>query len=154
MNILIVCTGNISRSFLAEMLLENEVKENNLDNVSISSAGLFAQPGNHADPRMVKYLLDEGIPMKNHKARQVEKEDIDWADLILVMENGHADMIEELYPEAKDKVELLGKYISDGQTVDDIADPFGRSPYRYRLAQAQITLAVRSFVKRVLLKGK
>ena len=139
---------------MAEMLLENEVKENNLDNVSISSAGLFAQPGNHADPRMVKYLLDEGIPMKNHESRQVEKDDIDWADLILVMENSHADTIEELYPEAKDKVELLGKYISDGQTVDDIPDPFDRSLYRYRLAQAQITLAIKSFVKRVLLKGR
>ena len=139
---------------MAEMMLENEVKEHNLDNISISSAGLFAQPGNHPDPIIVKYLLNEGIPMKNHKARQVKKEDIDWADLILVMENSHAQSIEELYPEARDKVELLGKYISDGQTVDDIADPFGMPLYIYRIAQAQITLAIRSFVERVLLKGQ
>ncbi|HUU40269.1 MAG TPA: low molecular weight protein-tyrosine-phosphatase [Desulfatiglandales bacterium] len=154
MNILIICTGNISRSFLAEMVLENEVKEHNLDNIFISSAGLFAQPGNNPDPRMVTYLLKKEIPMKNHKARQVEKEDLDWADLILVMESSHAEMIQRLWPEANGKVELLGKYISEGQTVVDIADPFGMSSYHYRLAQAQITLAVKSFVKKVLLSRK
>lgn len=154
MNILIVCTGNISRSFLAEMILESEIKEHDLDNISVSSAGLFAQPGNNPDPKMITYLLNKEIPIKNHKARQVEKEDLDWADLILVMENNHVERIQRLWPEVGDKVELLGKYISEGQIVDDIIDPFAMSPYHYRLAQAQITLAINSFVKGILLKRR
>ena len=136
------------------MILESEVKEHHLDNISVSSAGLFAQTGNNPDSKMVTYLLNKEIAIKNHKSRQVEKEDVDWADLILVMENSHAERIASLWPGAGDKVELLGKYISEGQIVDDIIDPFGMSPYHYRLAQAQITLAVKSFVKKVLLKGK
>ena len=152
MNILFVCSGNVSRSFMAEMLLRNEIKRLKLDNISISSAGLFAYPGSPPDPKMVDYLLKMGISPKSHEARQIMKNDVDWADLILVMEREHATMIERLWSETKGKVELLGKFVSEGQSVvDDISDPFGRSSYYYRLAQAQITLAIRSFVKNVLL---
>lgn len=152
MNILIVCSGNVSRSFMAEMLLRNETEQLKLDNISISSAGLFAYPGSPPDPKMVEYLSAMGVSIKGHEARQITKDDVDWADLILVMEAEHAAMIERLWPEVKGKVELLGKYVSEGQTVvDDIPDPFGKSSYHYRLAQAQITLAIRGFVKKVLL---
>lgn len=155
MNILLVCSGNVSRSFMAEMLLRNEIEQLRLDNISVSSAGLFAYPGSPPDPKMVEHLLERGISMKSHEARQITQDDVDWADLILVMEGDHATMIERLLPEAKGKVELLGKFVSEGQTVvDDIPDPFGKSSYHYRLAQAQITLAIRSFVKGVLLNQR
>ena len=150
MNILFVCTGNISRSFLAEMLLKNEIESLELDNISTSSAGMFAYPGNPPDSEMVEYLTKMGIPIKDHESRQIAKEDVEWADNILVMEKEHTRMIEKLWPEAEAKVELLGNYISDGQDADDIVDPFGRTPYHYRLAQSQITLAVRSLVKNFL----
>ena len=135
---------------MAEMLLQNEVELNNLDNVSVSSAGLLAYPGNPPDPMMVEYLSKTGIPVKQHKSRQITEEDMDWADLILVMEKDHVRMIERSWPEITGKVELLGKFISEGPSVDDIIDPFGGSPYHYRLAQSQIILAIRSLVKKVL----
>jgi protein-tyrosine phosphatase len=150
MNILFVCSGNVSRSFLAEMLLKNEVELNNLNNVSVSSAGLLAYPGNPSDPRMVEYLSKTGIPVKQHKSRQITEEDMDWADLILVMEKDHVKMIERSWPEITGKVELLGKFISEGPGADDIIDPYGGSPYHYRLAQSQIILAIRSLVKKFL----
>ena len=152
MNILFLCSGNVSRSFLAEMLLKNEVELLKLDNISVSSAGLYAYPGSPSDAKMVDYLSKNGIPVESHESRQVTKEDMDWADLVLVMERDHASAIEGLWPETKGKVELLGKFLSEDQTVvDDIVDPFGKSQYYYRLAQAQISLAVRSLVKELQL---
>lgn len=139
---------------MAEMLLKNEIELLKLDNISISSAGLFAFPGNPPDPKMVEHLLKMGIPIKSHEARQIAKEDVDWADLILVMERDHARMIERLWPGVKGKVELLGKLVSEGQNIDDIIDPFGKYSYHYRLAQSQITLAITSLVKRVILDQK
>ena len=150
MNILFVCSGNVSRSFLAEMLLKNEVERNNLDNVSVSSAGLRAYPGSPPDSKMVEYLSKTGIPVKQHKSRQITEEDMDWADLILVMEKDHVRMIEKSWPKIRGKVELLGKFITDGPGADDIIDPFRASPYHYRLAQSQIILAIRSLVKKIL----
>jgi len=137
---------------MAEMLLRNEIEQLKLDNISISSAGLLAYPGSPPDPKMVEYLSAMGITIQGHEARQITKDDVDWADLILVMERDHAAMLERSWPEVRGRVELLGKFVSEGQTVvDDIPDPFGKSSYHYRLAQAQITMAIRSFVKRVLL---
>jgi len=128
MNILFVCSGNVSRSYLAEMLLRHEVQRAALSNISISSAGLFAYPGSSPDHHMVEYLQKRGIDPGDHEARQMSKEDIGWADLILVMEKEQKEMI------------------------DAIVDPFGRSSYHYRLSQAQIGLAIESLVKRVLTK--
>ena len=152
MNILFVCSGNISRSFLAEVLLEHEINQLDLDDISVSSAGLFALPGNPADPGMVEYLLKLGIPVKSHRARQITVQDVRWADLILVMEKAHGSMIKQTWPEAKTKVGLLGKFISNSQNQDNVVDPFGRTPYHYRLAQSQITLAVNGLVKKLVSK--
>ena len=144
MNILFVCTGNMSRSFLAEVLFRREIKSLGMEAGNVSSAGLYAYPGNPADPDMVDYLKARGIAVPRHEARQMTREDAAWADRILVMEKAQAETIERLWPEAKDKVQHLGQYIAPGQKWDDIMDPFGKTPYHYRLAQSQITLAVAS----------
>ena len=150
MNILFICSGNISRSFLAEMLLRHEAAIRKMSNVSVSSAGLYAYPGNPPDPVMVDHLEKQGIPVATHESRQVSKEDITWADLILVMEQAHARDLEARWPESKGKTEFLGRYISEGRDADDIVDPYGKPPYYYRLAQSQITLALRTLIERVL----
>lgn len=152
MNILFVCTGNISRSFLAEMLLKNEIKKRNLQDIAVASAGTSAYPGRPADPKMIEYLAEKGVPVEDHEASVIKKQNVDWADLILVMEREHLMLIGEQWPEAKEKMNLLGMYISEDHIVDDVIDPFGRSPYHYRLAQSQISLAVRSIVEKLPLE--
>ena len=146
MNVLFVCSGNVSRSFLAEALLKNELKALKVEGVSVSSAGLYAFPGSPPDPQMTAYLFSMGVSFDPHEARQMSKQELDWADLVLVMERRHAVDLEKLWPEAKLKVQLLGGYVAGGWE-DDILDPFGNSPYHYRLAQSQITLAVQSLAK-------
>ena len=95
MNILFVCSGNISRSFLAEVLLKKELRSLGLDGIGVSSAGLSAYPGNPPDPQMVEYLAEAGIAYEPHEARGVTGQDVDWADRILVMEKDHARAIEK-----------------------------------------------------------
>ena len=146
MNILFVCSGNVSRSFLAEALLRSELKALKVEDVSVSSAGLYAFPGSPPDPQMTAYLSSMGVSFEPHEARQMSKQELDWADLVLVMERRHEADLEKLWPEAKLRVELLGKYLAGGWE-DDIPDPFGNSPYHYRRAQSQITLAVKSLAK-------
>jgi protein-tyrosine phosphatase len=154
MNILFVCTGNVSRSFLAEMLLKYEIKRHKLENVAVSSAGLYAYQGMPADPEIIDYLSKTGVPWEKHKARTVTKEDVDLADLILVMEKGHLEALVSQWPQAKDKIGLLSKYIAPDQAEDDIIDPYGKSLYHYRVTQAQITMAVRSLIREILFQDK
>lgn len=152
MNILFVCSANICRSFLAEMLTRNEVEERHMVNLSVASAGLFAGPGRPPDPQMVTYLSEIGIPISEHHSKKVEKEDVDWADHILVMEKNHASIIVESWPEAEEKVELLGSYLTRTEMVDDIIDPYKRSSFHYRLAQSQITLALKALLEKLALE--
>jgi protein-tyrosine phosphatase len=149
MNILFVCSGNISRSYLAEILLKDEIEKLKEDRVSVASAGLYAYPGSPPDRKMTEYLSKKGITAKEHQAKQITKKDVDWADLILVMENEHKALLKKLWPRIGDKVKRLGSFISEDQKADDIIDPFGRSPYHYRLARAQITLAIKNLVKSI-----
>ncbi|MFH1349972.1 MAG: hypothetical protein ABII26_03455, partial [Pseudomonadota bacterium] len=61
-----------------------------------------------------------------------------------------AKKIMDLWPEAKPKLQVFGRFVSPGPSIDDIIDPFGRSPYHYRLAQSQIGLAIKNLVNKLL----
>lgn len=149
MNILIICSANICRSFLAEMLLKNEIELSNIEDVSVSSAGLYAYSGVPPDSEMVSYLSKIGVPVRDHESKKMTDDEVDWADLILVMEREQAKKVKESWPEASEKVELLGALLSPTGYADDVIDPFRRTVYHYRLAQSQITLAIKALIERL-----
>jgi len=143
-NILFVCSANISRSFLAKVLFEDEMRRRGKNTVSAASAGLHAYPGAPPDPKMTAFLIAKGVPWEPHRARRISREDMEKADLILVMEGVQERLLKECFPEAEIKIMRLGRFISPDGREDDIIDPFGKSTYHYRLAQSQITLAVKN----------
>jgi protein arginine phosphatase len=149
MNILFVCTGNVSRSYLAEMLFKNEVSLNQLHGIHAASAGILDYAGIPADPVMVKYLTKMHVPAGEHLSRTISQEDIEWADKIFVMENRHREFIKERWPNAVGKMERLGGHISPDQPEDDIIDPYGKSPQHYRVVQSQISQAVGSIFRKL-----
>ncbi|RPI70721.1 MAG: hypothetical protein EHM45_24485 [Desulfobacteraceae bacterium] len=144
MNVLFVCTGNVSRSFLAEMLLKQSMAGQNKRAVKVQSAGLFAEPGAGPDPVMVRYLEARHIVFDHPGAQAVTPDLLDWADLVLAMEKFHLELLVHIRPDSKQKMQLLGRYLSGNQPEDEIRDPFGKSAFHYRLAQSQIALAVKA----------
>ena len=131
------------------MLLKDGLRKHALENISVSSAGLYAYPGSPADPIIIEYLSDLEIPVENHQSAQLTEKEVERADLILVMEKHHMESIVSQWPESKDKIELLGAYIQSGPFADDIIDPYGRSAYHYRIVQSQISLAVEALVNKL-----
>lgn len=137
---------------MAQHLLRHKLRSREIFNISVSSAGINASPDASADPKMVDHLLRKGIRSEEHKARQITKEDVDWAHRILVMEKRHAEILEEMWPESREKVDFLGRFASGGLVDDDIIDPFGKSPYHYRVAEAQISLGIEALLKDLMAK--
>lgn len=119
--ILTVCTGNICRSPAAEAMLKHKLQSSYPD-VEIQSAGVGALVGHGAHEQVIKILGKQGIDVTQHRARQINSALVGWSDLILVMENTHADDVGARYPAARGKVFKLGKWKSI-----NVPDPFRQS---------------------------
>ena len=124
-NILVVCTGNICRSPTGEYLLKKELGPD----FNVMSAGLGALVDNPAHEISQKIALQHGIDMSAHRARQINLDILKWADLILVMENGHKMELLYKYPWLEGKVFRYG----ESHQVD-IPDPYRRPENAFVLA--------------------
>ena len=131
-NILVVCMGNICRSPTAERILQKK-----LPNHRISSAGINALAGKDADFQAIKTALKHGVIVAGHTARQLTPQMCDEADLILVMEPAHIDMVADIQPSALSKAFLLAQWLPK----KNIPDPFKQSSEMFEAVFLQIEQA-------------
>ncbi|MDN4477758.1 low molecular weight protein-tyrosine-phosphatase [Demequina sp. SYSU T00039] len=100
--IMTVCTGNICRSPMAEVVLRDRLEAAGLaDAVTVDSTGVSdEEEGNRMDQRAVAVLEDHGYAVPRHRARRVTKSELESRDLVLVMTVGHAQRLRRLRPDA------------------------------------------------------
>ncbi len=123
--ILIVCTGNICRSPMAEGLLRYHLATDLKERIDVASAGTHAVHGNQAEPYAVEAIANMGIDIRNHRARQLTRTIANSADLILGMEKAHLSLIKRTLGWRQPKPRLLSEF--DPQSNHrDIQDPYGR----------------------------
>jgi protein-tyrosine-phosphatase len=128
--ILLVCTGNICRSALAERLGRaylDEALEDDAALVRLSSAGTGAVVGSQMHPDSALVLAGFGGDAGDFTARQVQPEHAADADLILAMTRGHRREVLQLAPralartftlrEAAGLLDLLGDVETDGDDL-------------------------------------
>lgn len=87
--VLFICMGNICRSPAAEIIFRQFVKDGHLEGrVEADSAGTIGyHQGNPPDRRMLKALQENGYSWAGHRARKIEKEDLEKFDLLLTMDD-------------------------------------------------------------------
>lgn len=131
MNILFVCTGNTCRSPMAEGIFKSLLKDKNIDNINVGSAGISAFEGDIANEKAIYALKNKGIDIGEHKSRQLTMEIIKNSDLVLTMTTGHKRMIVNALPDYSSKVFTIKEYVHISNNEDltgknlDIADPYG-----------------------------
>ena len=106
---------------MAEFLFRQRLGEIDA-NISVSSAGLGALVGQGADEKTIEVMTENGLDISAHIARQLSDELVKQNELILVMEFWQQKEIEGLYPYARGRVHLLGKW-SDME----VEDPYKKS---------------------------
>ncbi|MBS82230.1 low molecular weight protein-tyrosine-phosphatase [Variovorax sp.] len=139
-SVLTVCIGNICRSPMAEGLLTAK-----LPNIHISSAGTGALVGRPADTQAQKLMLQHGIDISRHVARQVNKLICSQADLILVMDVEQRRYLEATYPMVRGKVFRIAE-----AAKTDVPDPYREGEDAFRYAFDLIEMGARTWIDRIL----
>ena len=151
-HILIICSGNICRSPMAEGILQDILPDALREWVLVDSAGIHAADGLNAEPFAVQACKKQGIDIAVHRARSVNLEMLARSDLILAMEQGHASFVRQLIPSEMDKVHLLGEF-NNSQVAEEVPDPYGGSLEEYQKCAGQIRRHLKGVVK-YLAQGK
>ena len=141
--ILVVCIGNICRSPMAEYMLQFKAQQRGIE-AEIISAGIAACQGKPAHRYTNKVLNDYGMDASDHVAMQVNKDLVNWADLVLVMEHDHKRHLEKKYPSAKGKVFRLGEWMEK-----EIEDPNGKPLEEFEHAFKLMHYAADSWMNKI-----
>lgn len=145
--ILIVCTGNICRSPAAEVMLQDRLIRDGLSDWKVESAGTWALVDRPATDHMVTLMAEQGLDLSQHRARNVNRQIVERADLVLTMAQGHAEALRLEFPDQAHKVYLLSE-MRDGRLYD-VPDPYGGSLADYRLCVAQLSNLIESGLARI-----
>ena len=143
-HLLFVCTGNICRSPMAEVLAQARAGELGLD-VQVQSASLLGLSEEPADPKAVAVCKELGLDLSNHRAQPVTPALAEWADHILVMELRHATELRFRHPDLDSRIAMIGPF---GGLIE-ISDPLGGWKFTFRRCRDQLRACVDGFFSRM-----
>jgi protein-tyrosine phosphatase len=177
-HVLLVCTGNLCRSPMAEGLLRR--RRADTSGIEVSSAGLIAG-GRLATSEAVAVMAERGIDISAHRSRELSPALIRGADLVIGMARRHVREVGVLDPPALARTftlkELARRSAADGRpragedvasylhrlsqdrdddellgddAQDDVADPLGYPIDVYRRTADQLDTLIDRVVERVL----
>lgn len=139
--ILVICTGNICRSPMAQGVLQKELDGTE---AMVESAGTAAWPGRGPDPLAVALAAQAGVDISGCRSRQVNERMATSADLILTAEQTHVDWLLRHFPVLRGRVFRLGHWRDE-----DIADPYGGDKDAFRQALVSIEGCVGEWIPRL-----
>ena len=99
---------------MAEGLFKKILADKGIDNISSSSAGLFAMTGDEVTPNSVKACERFAVDISAHRARRITSYILDETDKFVCMTKDHAASLSLYVP--SEKVIVLG---------DGVPDPYG-----------------------------
>lgn len=141
-HILVVCTGNICRSPMAEALLRARLGRRVRQ---VASAGTGALVGFPADPLAVEVAAEHGLDLSAHRARQVALPLLSSAELILTLDQSHSDWLNRHYPQLRGRVHKLLRWRGNA----DVQDPYQRPRAAFVQAFADIEAGVEDWLQRL-----
>jgi protein-tyrosine phosphatase len=142
-NILIVCVGNICRSPMGEALFVERLKSKS-SKIMVSSAGLGALIDRPADKLAQELMLQKGLDISSHRARQISPEILFDTDIIFTMTSGQQTQLECNLPSIRGRVHRIGNW--GGY---DVPDPYQRPKEAFEQALTLIEQGVEDWCGKI-----
>jgi protein-tyrosine phosphatase len=151
--IVFVCTGNICRSPMAEVVTRAEADGTTLDDgtalgdrLRVTSAGTGPwHEGQPMDPRTSAALVRAGYPDHPHVAHQISVAGLGRSDLIVALDRRHQQTLRSLGSDP-DRVFLLRSFDPSAGAASDVPDPFYGDDAEFDACLAMIAQGCRGLV--------
>lgn len=150
-----VCTGNICRSPMGHVILEQMLADEGLaDRVRVTSSGTGDwHVGDPADPRTVDALAAHGYDGTAHRARAFDPTEFADLDLVLALDRGHVRELRRLAPNDEDraKIRLVREFDPDAVAGGHLetADPYYGDPEHFDRCFRDVEAACRGVLVHV-----
>ncbi len=146
--IVVVCTGNICRSPMAEGLLAHalDAETGSLHDFKVVSAGVAASRGAPASTNSVTAMKKVGLDISNHQSQPLTEELISDASAIFVMTETHRAIIQASFEPMPRHVYLLREFMPR-EADKEVADPYGGPLPLYETCRDEVVESIPSMVK-------
>ena len=141
-HVVFVCTGNICRSPMAEIIYRDKLEDAGLaDEVKVTSCGIGGwHVGQGADRRAVAELASAGYDGSKHRAAQFGAGDAS-AELIVALDDGHVLQLRKLGVPAE-KIRLLRSFDPASPAGASVDDPYYGGEEGFSRVRVQLEAAM------------
>ena len=147
-NILFVCTANVCRSPVAEVIFSDWLARQAVPgDWQVTSAGTWALSGQAASTYSREVLAEQGLNIGEHRSRRVDHEMMQHSDLVLCMTRSQAEAIKIEFPDYAGRVHLL---TSMAGPAYDVADPYGGPREGYVMMAAELQRLIEAAGPRIV----
>lgn len=124
-------------------MAEAILKVKQLPNIQVRSAGIYALEGGEMSENARTVLAKENI-QHHHVSKQINEQDIEWADLILTMTSAHKEMVLRAFQQSHHKTYTLKEYTTP-YSGQDVFDPFGGDLHMYKQTFQELQRLIEQF---------
>ena len=146
-HILVLCTGNICRSPMAEGLLKHALagQTGPLQSLKVISAGVSTRNGEPVSENAVITLKKAGIDISDHRSRSVTQEMLDKAVAVFGMTESHRSIIQLKAMPAPKHLYLFREFLP-APAEHEIGDPYGGPLKAYEASRDEMVEAIPSLI--------